>query len=96
MKEEVPHLSENNNGQLLTPDEVAKHLQVTAEQIRSLIRRGFLSAANIGAGSKRPLYRISRQTLDDFLKGRQQLNTHIPKKKIKQLSPIPDFFPGLK
>ena len=48
---------------LLTPDEAALRLRVSAEQVRALIRRGKLSAVNVGGGSKRPLYRITEQAL---------------------------------
>jgi len=82
--------------QLLTPNDVAAKLKVTSEQVRSLIRRRQLSAVNVGTGTKRPLYRISQQALDDFLNYRRQPNSVIQKKKFKQLAPAPDFFPRLK
>lgn len=81
---------------LFTPNEVADKLKVTAEQIRSLIRSGQLSAVNISIGTKRPLYRITQQALDDFLNHRYQPTRTIHKKKFKRLAPAPDFFPGLK
>ena len=83
-------------GQLLTPNEAATKLKVTPEQIRSLIRKGQLSAVNVGTGTKRPLYRITQQALDNFLNHRHQPTLTIQKKKFKRLAPAPDFFPGLK
>ena len=82
--------------QLLTPIEAATKLKVTAEQIRSLIRQGQLSAVNVGTGTKRPLYRISQQALNDFLCRRWQPGQSTQKKRFKRLAPAPDFFPGLK
>ena len=81
---------------LLTPNQAADYLAVTPEQIRNLIRRGRLSAINVGTGSKRPLYRIRRQALEDFLSRRCQPGSTMPKKKFKQHAPVPDFFPHLK
>ncbi|MHC4204046.1 MAG: helix-turn-helix domain-containing protein [Planctomycetota bacterium] len=81
---------------LLTPSQAADYLAVTPEQIRNLIRRGRLSAINVGTGTKRPLYRIRGQDLEDFLSHRWQSDSRVPKKKFKQLAPVPDFFPHLK
>ncbi|MHC4118099.1 MAG: helix-turn-helix domain-containing protein [Planctomycetota bacterium] len=81
---------------LLTPGQAAEFLGVTAEQVRKLIRRGDISAANVGTGSKRPLYRIRKQALEDFLSLRRQPRTVAPKRKFRRLDPVPDFFPHLK
>jgi len=83
-------------GQLLTPNEAAIKLKVTPEQIRSLIRKGQLSAVNIGAGTKRPLYRITQTALDNFLNQRWQPKPKNKHKKFKRLLPVSDFFPHLK
>ena len=82
-------------GQLLTPNEAAIKLKVTPEQIRSLIRKGQLSAVNIGAGTKRPLYRITQQALNNFLLCRWHPSLATQRRKFKRLAPAPDFFPGL-
>jgi excisionase family DNA binding protein len=84
------------NARLLTPNEVAEHLQVTAEQVRSLIRKGQLAACNAGTGKKRPLYRITQQALDDFMNRRRQPCPAPNRQIFRQLAPAPDFFPGLK
>ncbi len=81
---------------LLTPRQAADYLAVTPEQVRNLIRRGRLSATNVGTGTKRPLYRIRQQALEDFLNRRWQSNSIVRKKKFKRLAPAPDFFPHLK
>jgi len=91
-----PNKPFENNLTLLTPDEAAQQLKVTTEQIRSLIRKGCLSAINVGAGGKRPLYRITPQALQDFLSQRWQAVPSQPKKRFKQPPPVQDFFPGLK
>lgn len=84
------------NGSLLTPGEAAEYLHVSPEQVRTLIRKGQIAASNVGAGSKRPLYRITQQALEDFLDHRWRPGPAIYKKKFRRLPPAPDFFPHLK
>ena len=84
------------NDHLLTPSEVAEYLQVSPEQVRTLIRKGQIAATNVGIGSKRPLYRVSQQALDDFLDRKWHPGPAAPKRKFRQLAPAPDFFPHLK
>jgi len=83
------------DGRLLTPDEVAARLRVTAEQVRSLIRTGQLTAVNVGTGPKRPLYRITPDAVTEFLARRVQpvpaARPHSP----RRLPPVPDHFPKL-
>jgi excisionase family DNA binding protein len=85
-----------SNGNMLTPDEVAEQLRITAEQVRNLIRKGRISAINVGTGSKRPLYRISPKALDEFLINGCQSIQPVQRKKFTRLPPVPDFFPDLK
>ena len=82
--------------ELLTPAEAAAELRVTAEQIRSLIRRGELAAINVGGGAKRPLYRIGRQALDEFLSRRQQAGPAVKPVRIKRRPSVRDHFLDLK
>jgi hypothetical protein len=82
--------------QLLTPNEAATKLKVTPEQVRSLIRKNQLLAINISTGSKRPLYRISQKSLNDFLNSRGRPRALRHKKKTKRRDPVRDFFPHLK
>lgn len=95
MKANVPKPVPNEE-QILTPDEAAIKLKVTAEQVRSLIRQGQISAINVGTGKKRPLYRITQRALNDFLNRRWQPGSARQNKKFKRLAPVQDFFPGLK
>ena len=81
---------------LLTPDEAAKKLRVTSEQVRCLIRTGQLAAINVGSGRKRPLYRITELALHDFLDKRWQPGPAIRGKQFKRPPPVQDFFPDLK
>jgi excisionase family DNA binding protein len=81
---------------LLTPNQAADYLIVTPEQIRNLIRQGQLSAVNVGTGTKRPLYRITQQALNDFLARRWHPGISTQKKKFRRLVPTSDFFPDLK
>jgi excisionase family DNA binding protein len=85
-----------NNLRLLTPSEVAEYLHVSPEQVRILIRKGQLASTNVGAGSKRPLYRVTQQALDNFLNHNRHSGPAVRKRKFKQLAPVPDFFPHLK
>jgi len=80
---------------LLTPDEAAKRLKVTAEQVRSLIRKGQLAAINVGTGPKRPLYRITSQALHDFLAQRWRPGP-VVRRLAKRPPPVPDHFPDLR
>jgi excisionase family DNA binding protein len=52
---------------MLTVEDVAEDLAASAEHIRRLIRRGDLAAVNI-ATSGRPNYRISRASLEKYLR----------------------------
>lgn len=81
---------------LLTPEDVAAELKVTAEQVRNLIRHGQLAAVNVGAGKKRPLYRITRQGLQDFLSRRYQPGPAVRPKRFRRLPTVPDLFPNLR
>lgn len=89
-------MESQNNHKLLTPEETAERLRVTAEQVRSLIRKGQLAAINVGSGPKRPLYRIRANALDDFLERRWQPSAIAAKKKFKRPPAVHDFFPDLK
>lgn len=80
---------------LLTPDEVAQRLRVTAEQVRSLIRTGQLIAVNVGAGRKRPCYRVTPAALHEFLGGRRTEKPAPATRRSKPLPPVADFFPDL-
>ena len=85
-----------DNHELLTPEETAERLRVSAEQVRCLIRKGQLAAINVGSGKKRPLYRITEHALHDFLDRRWRPGQAICKKQFKKNPPVQDFFPGLK
>lgn len=81
---------------LLTPEEAAHLLRVTAEQVRSLIRRGQLAAINVGCGAKRPLYRISQEAMQDFLSKRFQSGPAVQPGRFRRLPPVQDHFPDLR
>jgi len=82
--------------QLLTPDDVAAQLQVTSEQVRSLIRKRQLTAINISVGKKRPLYRITSKALAIFLDQRCQPSGPAQSRHFRRPDPTPDFFPDLR
>ena len=54
----------------LTPPEIAKVLRVSHEKLLGWIRRGELTAVNVGNGN-RPRFRISPESLDAFLRQRE-------------------------
>ena len=85
-----------NKHQLLTPDEAAEELRVTAEQVRCLIRGGKLAAINVGSGQKRPLYRITTQALEEFCSRRHHPGRIVQKRAFKPRPPVQDLFPDLK
>ena len=80
--------TDNSHGGLLTPVEVAKELRVTAEQVRTLIRKGHLAAINVGIGQKRPLYRITPQAVETFLSQRWQPGPANRPKRSRRLPPV--------
>ena len=53
----------------MTPPEVAKLLRVSPEKVLGWIRRAELKAINVSS-SMRPRYRVSQESLDDFLEAR--------------------------
>lgn len=55
----------------LTPTEIAKLLRVSPDTIHGWIRRAELRAVNVGSGTTRARYRVSRESLDDFLQLRE-------------------------
>lgn len=55
---------------MLTPEGIADELVVSVEHVRRLIRRGELAAVNIRP-SGRPIYRVSRAALDQYLSDHQ-------------------------
>ena len=81
---------------LLTPNDIAARLQISAEQVRSLIRSGRLRAVNVGSGKKRPLYRVSEKALDEFIKAGSQTTTPRNNKTVRRLAHGPDFFPDIR
>lgn len=84
-----------NIAPLLTPAEVAEDLRVSAEHVRCLIRSGELSAIDISAGSKRPLYRIRREALAEFMKHEARpRQPSVPSRSIRR-QPVPDLFPDV-
>lgn len=54
----------------LTSSELAKILRVSRDKVMGWIRRGQLTAINVSEGA-RPRYRVSRESLEEFLKVRE-------------------------
>jgi excisionase family DNA binding protein len=83
--------------QIITPAEAALRLRVTAEQVRSLIRKGRIYAIDVGTGKKRPLYRITEQAFDDFL-ARRSKPRRLRRRNSSSMRrlPVQDHFPDLR
>lgn len=56
---------------LLTPTEIAKLLKVSPETVIGWIRKGELLGVNVGSGTRRARFRVSRESLDEFLRRRE-------------------------
>jgi len=62
------------NGNLFAEDPKPKPLRVIAYNIYALngwIRKAELRAVNVGSGNQRPRFRVSRESLDEFLRSRE-------------------------
>jgi excisionase family DNA binding protein len=57
---------------LLTLDEAAAYLNITAEQVSAFIADGTLDYINVGRGKRRPRIRFTKQDLDAFIERRRQ------------------------
>lgn len=55
----------------LTPSEVAKILKVSPETVIGWIRKAELRAVNVGSGTRRSRFRVSKESLDEFLRLRE-------------------------
>lgn len=55
----------------LTPSEIAKILKVSPETVIGWIRKAELRAVNVGSGTNRARFRVSRDSLDEFLRLRE-------------------------
>lgn len=84
-----------SNGRFFTPEQVAAALQVSAEQVRAMIRQGRLTAINVGTGKKRPLYRIPAGAIEILLAQDPPPCSSNFARSFKRLPPVEDFFPGL-
>jgi excisionase family DNA binding protein len=57
---------------LLTLDEAAQHLNVTADQVTAFVQDGELRYINVGRGKKRPRVRFTIEDLDEFIETRRR------------------------
>jgi excisionase family DNA binding protein len=71
------------DGDMLTPPQVAKRLGVTPETVIGWIKTGQLKASNIGNGKARPRYRIRQSAVDAMLAAREPEPQRKPKSKPK-------------
>lgn len=57
---------------LLTPAQVAAILNVNPRRVNQLIKLGQLKAIRVSATTARPRYRVSRESLQEFMEGRMK------------------------
>jgi hypothetical protein len=75
-----------------SPPQIADLLRIEAEKVIAWIKSGQLIAVNVGNGPLRPRYRISQESLDDFLRRRQtQPPAPRPVRRRKQTS-VREYF----
>lgn len=55
------------SGGYLTTGEVAKRIRGTTQHVRELIKSGRLAAIDIASGNSRPRFRVSEDSLTNFL-----------------------------
>lgn len=65
---------------MLTVADVSQMLNTSDDHVNTLIRTGRLKACNIGCGSKRPRWRVTREAVEAFIAG----NTGTPAKPAKR------------
>jgi excisionase family DNA binding protein len=58
------------DSELLTIDEAAEYLNLTADQVRAFIADGELRYINVGRGKKRPRMRFTKADLNEFIERR--------------------------
>ncbi len=66
----------------MTPPAVAKQLAVAAETVIAWIRSGELRGFNVGSGAHKPRYRISREALAAFIRGRQVETPQLGRRRV--------------
>jgi hypothetical protein len=71
MSDTTSHPCPDTASRWLSPPEVAKLFGIAPEKVVGAIRRVELRACNLGNGSQRPRYRISTESLEDFLRSRE-------------------------
>jgi excisionase family DNA binding protein len=82
-----------NNLDLFTVAEVAKRLSVQDDVILGHIRSGRLAAVNVGLGSRRPRWRISTESLEQFLALRTSVGQpEKPRRRRKRQEVVTEFF----
>lgn len=74
----------------LTPPEIAKQLRVSSPKVLGWIRRGELSAVNVSDTGFRPRYRVSQQSLDEFLESRE---VQLPTPRVRRKRQPPEGGP---
>lgn len=76
----------NTDEPFLTPSEIGKLLQVSPDTVLGWIRRSELRAVNVGSGARRARYRVSRESLEEFLRLRE-VQPPTPRKRQRPTPP---------
>ncbi len=74
--------------QTYTPPQLTKILHVSDDQVRFLIKAGDLVASNISRGNQRARWIVTQESLDEFLRRRQNVK---PSKPRKPAAAVPQY-----
>lgn len=66
------NVPENVAPELLTLDQAATYLNITADQVAAFVQDGALDYINLGRGKKKRRIRFTKQDLDAFIEHRRQ------------------------
>lgn len=78
----------------LTPNEVAKLLRVSPDKIRSLIKRGELSAIDLGVRGGKPRFIVLPRHLEEFERRHRAATPTKPAPRPRRAVGQIDFYPG--
>ena len=82
----------NDELEMLTPPEFGRRFRVSAAKVIGWILAGELAAINVAnAGSRRPRYRISRESAQEFERRRNVLLRPRPARRRRQSAAVKEF-----
>jgi hypothetical protein len=79
-------------GPTFSPPQLAKHLGCKVERVHNWIRRGELVAINVADSSRRPLWRISLDSIEKFEAARSSQPPAPKPKRRKRQQNVIEFY----